>query len=243
MRNFLRNAISLRGLILKSLIMVACWSLLPFWVFVLVALGFYFIPFFRPLSLGLAFLVFLWFSATLPFSWLAAIALGVAFYLILGIKDLIFIHRGQAFEFLLYILVLLFAFEFFSTGWRIGASIFGLSEAIASLVFIVIGFFLVRQAMRAGRTDPLIEASAQTPEFRLFPAVIILILWQLLWAFLFVPLNQYFQALFLFLSTVILVGMGRDYARRVLTPRRILIHFSIFFVFMVVMLALTKWSI
>lgn len=225
--------------LLKALVVAVAWSVLPFWLFALVALGFYLIPLFRPLSMGLVFLVLLWFAAVLPPSWLAALAIGTVFYFILGIKDLVFIHRDSAFEFLLYIYALLYAFEFFG-----GAALFGAGTVAGLLAFVVLGFLLVRQGVRSGTATSSTEAGVRSDaELRLFPAVIVLILAELLVALLFVPLNQYFQTLFFFLGAAVLIGLARDYSHGALTPRRVLIHFSIFLTFMVVMLALTQWSL
>jgi hypothetical protein len=90
--------------LLKPFAVAAAWLLLPWWAFLLVALYCYLVPFFRLLSLAPAFLAFLVLTLTATTGFFQAVYAGVAFALILGIKDFVIVNRRAAYQLLVFLL-------------------------------------------------------------------------------------------------------------------------------------------
>lgn len=105
----IKRAVSLRGLPLRAVIFGLGWFLLPFWLFVLLALCLYLVPFFGVKRFFLPFLAIIFFAAIEPRNFLFAIVFAGVFYMILGVKELVFIERKSAYE-ALTLLVEFFAF-------------------------------------------------------------------------------------------------------------------------------------
>ncbi|MGC8776242.1 MAG: hypothetical protein ACP5QN_02950, partial [Minisyncoccia bacterium] len=101
------------SLLIKSLIFGILWLILPFWLFLILILFFYFVPIFRPFNLFFQFLIFIFAAKILDPSFWNFIIISVLIFLIFGIKDLIIIRRFIAYEFLGFLLLIIFSFNFF----------------------------------------------------------------------------------------------------------------------------------
>ncbi len=224
------------SLALKAAAFGLGWYILPFWSFLLLGLGMYFIPLFQPVRLLLPFLLAVSFAAVLPYSPWAAVMLGVIFFFILGIKDLIFIRRGAAYETLVFLLLFLIFLNYFArfSVWNDWAGLaLGILAAAAS-AFLLRGFILYRV--------PAAGEWTRRKRFLLF-SLAGLLLWQWQTVLLFLPLNFFYQTAILFLGAVALIELFLAYAQEELTKRKILVHFSFFFVLSSFILAANSWRI
>lgn len=226
-------------LVLKAVSVGFIWfltpSVLPFWFFIAVVFGLYLIPLFQPLKTGLVFLIFLGFAGFLEINPVSAILLSAIFFLILGIKDYVLINRARAFELLVFLYIAVSSLQFFS--WFSGPFIPGL--LLWDLAGAVIFYILATQAVSLVReTSSKDSEEEMKPELRSVPAILAVVLWQLTWALLFLPMEFYLQAAFFTAIAAVLLDLGLEYVRGALKPKRILIDFSLALTITVVILTL-----
>ncbi|MCL4437431.1 hypothetical protein M1513_00080 [Patescibacteria group bacterium] len=210
----------------KAVITAGSWLLLPFWVFVLVVFYFYFIPLFRPFKFIALFLSFLILAFLLPVNWAAALALAVVFFLILGIKDLIFIERRTVYEISVLLISLLAFISFFSI-----YSFLDISSLKGVVLILILGYFLLRgliDYLRTGTDNRAVDLAS---------FVISLIISELLLVLLIMPFDFYSRLALTFLVFILLLDLNIHYFERKLTNRKILIDFTIFFILAAVILA------
>ena len=175
------HIISLRGLFFKAGIMGLLWLFLPFWIFLAAGFYFFFFPFFQPLRLALPFFLTLVAAAVLPANFLFALFLAVLFFLILGIKNLIFVNRFGAHQLLVFSLLLLMFLSFFSgfESWqRWIVSFFALG---VSVVFLLLAKELAEYHARSGRRRTFLTISLGA----LFVCLMCLVL-------IFMPLKNFY---------------------------------------------------
>ncbi len=224
------------SLALKAAAFGLGWYVLPFWLFLLLGLGLYFVPLFQPMHLLLPLLLTFFFAAVLAYSSWAALMLGIIFFFILGIKDLVFIRRGAAYETLIFLLFFLAFLNYFARfgAWG-GWTDMGLGILVATVAALLLRGFVLYRAPEAGEW-------ARRKRFVLF-GLAGLLLWQWQAALLFLPLNFFYQTAILFLAAVVLAELFLAYAQGELTRRKILLHFSFLFVFVSFVLAANSWRI
>lgn len=234
----IKSAIALRGLILRAAIFGAVWFFLPKWVFLLVGIYFYFFPFFRPLKLAIPFLLTIFFAVIEPQSIWQAAFFSVLFYLILGIKDLIFINRRSAYEVLVLLLLFLVFVSFFShiDNWN-RSPVFFYAFALGAAFF-----FLIRGFITYSETTELKEGPAIWRR-ELALGIAALLVWQISLALLFLPLNFLYQSALSFLVATIFVEVISDYLSGSLSRKKLLANFSVFFILVVVILGLAEWGL
>ena len=231
-------AFSLRGLLLKAAFLAVLWRVVPFWLFLLVALWLYLSPLFRPLEMGLPFLLTLCFAGILPANFWSTAFLGTLFFLILGIKDLILVERENAYRVLLFLLFFLIFLNFFSE-----FNTFERSTALLSLfAIVVLTFLLLHGFVRYSRLGSARVGAPRRRE-KLALGLLAFLVGEIGMALLFVPLNAFYQAALLFLSTVIGTEMMVDRLEERLDHDRILVRFSLFFIFVVCILAANQWGL
>lgn len=223
------------SLALKAAIFAGAWLLLPFWLFFLLALGLYFFPPFEPGRLLWPYLATLFFAAVFSPTLLSALFLGLIFYLVLGIKDLIFIYRFQAYEALIFLLFTLGFLNFFLRYDRlIAPDLLPASLGLALLFTLLLrGFFLYGAE----------ENKLPPGRGMLLPGLALFLLGEWVIALLFLPLSLFFQTAILLLGAVSLTELLWSYKVGELGRREILLHFSVFFAFLVVVLAANIWKI
>ncbi len=83
------------------------WWWFPFWVFFLVVNYFYWVPFFEVRAFLVPFLFLLGLGFVSPPGWWGALGIALIFFLILGVKELLFVQRTHIYE-ILSLLVLFF---------------------------------------------------------------------------------------------------------------------------------------
>lgn len=132
------------SLALKSLAAGLAWYALPLWAALLAAVYFYFAPLFEARKFAFPFLVLLFLMWAEPVSFLMALVLAGVFFLLLGIKDLVFIDRSSAYEILVMLLEALIVVRF---AGRIGAAAWVSAPALACVLFLLLlGFLSHEQA-------------------------------------------------------------------------------------------------
>lgn len=226
------GAVSVQGLLLKAGMFGLGWWALPIWIFVPVALYLYFVPPFQPLRLALPFALTLAAALMVPANpWFAALLAGI-FFLVLGIKNLIFINRFASHQLLVFLVLFLVFANFFSRfenwqSWAVPIWASGLA---------VLFFFLTQELFKYESVRGRRERFALAGIGGLF-------VFQLSAALLVMPLNYFSQTAFLFLASVILLDLLLGYSSDHLDRRKILADFSIFFVLAVVLLASARWGL
>jgi len=234
----IKNAISLWNLLLRAAVFGLSWLLLPFWLFVIVAAYLYFIPFFDVKKLSLAFLAVIFYATIEPQGILFAIVLSVLFFLILGVKDLVFIQRKSAYEVLVLLLAFLTFIKFFSH-FGSGISPEGFFYALVSGAFV---FLLLKGLLNYG-VDGGIFAAERPCRGGAFAAIAGLAVSEIMIAALFAPLNYLYQSAFVFLATALAVETSSDYLDGKLARRTVLIDTSIFLVFAVIIFGSATWTL
>ncbi len=222
------------SLLVKALALAAVWLALPYWLFLLLALGFYFVPFFEPRRLLLPFGLFLIFAAILPHTIYFALAAALVFFLILGIKNLVLINRAAAYETLFFVFFFLTVLGFFSRLESPSGQIFLTSTAVALIFALLLKNLL--------HFSPEFLALARREKFVLVGLAGIII-WQWLLAILFLPMNRFYQTALVFLGGVVIAELLFAYASNSLEKRKILTYFSVFFAVVAVILAANPWKI
>ena len=225
------HIMSLRGLFLRAGILGFLWLFLPFWIFLAATFYFYFFPFFQPLRLALPFFLTLVTAAILPANVWFSLFIAALFFLILGIKNLIFVKRFGAHQLLVFFLLFLTFLSFFSgfetwQRWIVSLFAFGVSA-----VFLLLAKELADYHSESSRRRTFLTIGLGA-----------LFIWQLCLILLFLPLNYFYETALLFLSAVFLLDILLEHLKNRLDSRKILADFSIFFVFTAVILASARWG-
>lgn len=223
------------------------------WVFWLavsgVAFYFYFFPPFGAARLLPPFILLIFFSFLLAPSFFGALILGIVFFLILGIKDLIFINRFSAYHILVMLLLFLMFVNFFYTfnRWDNALIIF-FSLALAFFYFLLTLWFLdYKKAGEAGSGGGFSLFSFLKNKKRLkeilFMSFSSFLLWQAILVFAFLPLNFVYQTASLFIFSFILFEFTHDYIFGSLKREKILTLFGVFFFLMALILGGGEWEL
>lgn len=230
-RRATKTALSVRVLLLKSLIFGLSWFILPFWAFLAVAVYFYLVPFFQPFKLIIPFMLTIAVAFIVPYGFWFAVFLGTLFFFLIGIKNLILINRFDNHQMMVFLILFLVFFGFFLhfQNWQ---------RWIVSLISLGVGlsyFFLFDElADYIKRNDE--------PKKIFISGLGAFLLWQVVMAVLFLPLNYFYQTALLFLFSVILTDFLLEYLGGGISRKKILTDFSIFFVIAVIMLASANWG-
>lgn len=185
------------SLLLRTAVFALSWFLLPFWLFLLVALYLYFVPFFNARKLFWPFFALMTLAYIEPVGVVFLVIFAAIFYYLLLIKDLLLIDRKSAYELLILVLGFFLIRSFYETlgttlitGWSIG---YGLLTAL--LICCLIKSFI----------DCFSEKFASDP-IR-YPVVwfSFIVIWQLLILGLFLPLDFAYQSMTVFLLAVLVI--------------------------------------
>lgn len=225
------------SLALKAFILAVVWLFLPRWAFLVLSFYFYLVPVFHPGKLFLPFLVFLFLAFEGPTNPGFAVILGLLFYIILGIKDLILIDRRSAYDILVLVLMFVLYIRFFSgfgdsLGYLPVISIFLLSAVLCLLY----GGFL---SYGSGEGSSAGERGGS----KVVLGLVWLLISQMSLAIIFLPLNFIYQSALAFFLSAIIFGLASAYLNGTVTRERILINFSVVFVFLVLILGSVQWGL
>ena len=220
-------------LLTRVFIFGASWLVLPRWLFFVVALYFYFSPLFEPLKLSIPFSCLLVAAFLVPRGLHAAFALSIVFFLILGIKDYFFIHRSAAYEILIFCLFL---------GLFFGISVH-LEEQPRIFSFLFLGGTMIAYGLLTKNFLAYSQSAFPSGHENMLVGIISLLLWQVGWAVLILPLSVFSEAAFLFLFASLLVQWAYDYAHKSLHARKIILQAVIIVAFTVLVFAATEWNL
>lgn len=222
----------------KAAVFAVAWFYSPFSWFVVVALAMYLSPFFQPFLVAVPFgFLLIIMSLLLPNFWIAAYC-GIIFFLLLGIKDLVFVYRLQAYQFTTFLLYLLLTVRFL-----VDAKTFMDERSLAaaflfSIVFFILGKSLVDyQARVAG--EELSITGLKTGAV----ALSALMLWEFVIVLLFLPIPFLFQVSYLFVVGVVLLDITLDYTARSLVKKNLLLRIIFLLIMTVLILGLNQWGL
>jgi hypothetical protein len=219
----------------KALVAAFAWYVLPFWLFVLLALGLYFIPIFRPFPLFVPFLALLFLAGVLHDDVYGAAFVGAAFFLLLGVKDLVLAKRHERYAALVALLALGLGIWFFA-GMGRGQGLF--SPLILGAMF----FAILQSYMRV-----LDEDKDIAPELRLHLRTLALVASLLLaewtWALLLLPFSETHRVMLFVIPAALTVSLVGEYAAGGPSRRSAFAHAAVFIGSLVLVLAAAQWGI
>jgi hypothetical protein len=231
------------SLALKAAIFAFSWYLLSqisWLVFLLIAAYLYFFPSFRSLKLLFPFAVLLVLVLISPVSLWLTLVFGLAFFLILGTKELILVDRRTAFQSISLIILFVSFLNFFSRfdAWEGRGPVF-LWALIPAALFLV----LMRQDLKQ-ETLPMADNASPKPPFGTMPVLCVFsfALWQISLAMLFLPLTFLSQTALLFCAAASLFEIIPAYVEGHLTKRHFMTVSSIFMVAVTVILVSAQWG-
>ncbi|HVO29031.1 MAG TPA: hypothetical protein VMT81_03560 [Candidatus Paceibacterota bacterium] len=195
LRSILRQTRS--SLLLKAAVFALAWFFFPFWLFLLVALYLYFVPWFQTRKLLAPFLALLVLAYLQPAGLVFFLIFGALFYYLLLIKDLLVIDRRSAYELLVLALSFFLLRDFYG---RFGGALTGAGFFWGFLTAALIGL-LVRGFIRS------FAERADAPENRAAAGVSFLLIWQFLMLGLFLPLDFVYQSVIVFLAVVLVADI------------------------------------
>jgi len=226
------------SLILKAVIFAVAWWALPFWLFLLLALYLYFVPFTGAEKVLVPFFVLLLISLLEPQSIIDALIFGACFYFIILIKDLIIIDRRSAYEILILVLSYLLMRSFFlKTGGTFGGWALLYSLVVSGAVSALVTSFVKNFSTVPPETD-----SHEAHSFRrMLGWMIFLLMWQLLVVGLFLPLNFLYQSTIVFLVAIIIIDLVPQYIFGQLSRMKVLATSCVLFALLVLAAASARW--
>ncbi len=222
-------------LLAKSVFVALLWLLAPYWVFFLCALYFYFRPNFQSGKVAISFLVLLSLAFLAPllqgvFAYSVALVIGVAFYLVLGVKDLLVINRQLAYQVLRLILLMAILLLFF--WWGQSSS----SQFVWQLLALFAGFFLLYYEYFSFVFEGK-GAHASTA------ALIALLLFELAWALAWLPMGFLNASATMLLVIFMLNDFILHHFKRNLTRKIILTNFTVFAFSLLAIFLFSDWTI
>lgn len=206
-----------------AVVLGAAWLALPYWLFLLVALAFYFVPFFGAKRGALPFVAALVLAFFLSPGAMEAVLVAALFFLVFGIKRLIIVDRERAFLFFM-LPVLFFGLMLIFGRFEEGVELWTL------LAFAVGAFLFYLLARRLGGS----KVSILIASLLLFEGGMVV---------LSLPLNFLFQTAVLFLGVALFMDILIEEEQGRWSRRRSLFYFSAFFVSFVLILASAPWGI
>ena len=230
----IKSAISLRWFILRAAVFAVAWLVLPWWLFLLVALYCYFIPPFRSGKLFIPFFCLMILTIVQSPGFLFALVFGVAFYCILLIKDLLIINRRSAYEILVLALSFFLIRDFFK-GYN---GLHGPALFWSFWCAVAIGL-LVHSMMRFFEVDVPGRKNLRT----VISWLTILLSWQCILIGLLLPLDFIYQSIIAFVAIAFFCELVAEYFWSDLSRTRIFVTASVFFALLVILFTSAPWKL
>ena len=223
----------------KALVSGLAWYFLPFGIFLVVAFYFYFRPFYQPMKFIVPFTAFLVLTSPLFFEKSLGMALlaGIFFFIILGVKDLIFVGRRHGFEVAVLFVSFLLFLAFFSRfdDWSTSMVLWSLG------VFFV--FFLLLKNLTDYNDSLGSERIRKEPYGLIYLFFSAFVLWQLSWVLFLMPFSLVYRTALLFITSFVFSELNIAYLSQSLSKRKILRNFSLLFVVFVLALVSNRWML
>jgi hypothetical protein len=221
---------------LKAFLVALAWYLFSYSAFLVAFFLLYSLPLFDPFRLLLPLFAMSVISALLPQTALSALLVGLYFFLIVGIKDLLLVRRREAYQALTLLLFSAGSLLFFSRMGNPAENFF------LPLSLLVLFYFLLARRVLSYEAPETIGEKERTRALLGFGCASLFLL-ELGGALLFLPLNYFYATALFFLSGTLLLDLVLQYARQALTRNTILRAISFFISFVVIIGALTSWEL
>ena len=219
------------SLVFKAFLAGLAWAYLPWWISALVLLGIYFIPIFQARNLFTPFLTAVVLGWIFPSNLLAGLVIAFQVYLILGIKDFIFINRKAAMQMLsaLYLAESGIAIYLGSDNWILKSFIYGI---LFGLVYLSTSFKVLDIATHEGK-----KGDKSTI------VILAFLLSQIAFGMNFLPIAPLYRSLLLILASIIFFEWQNLILFEKLSKNKI-ISYGIFFVgFLVLVFSGISWGL
>lgn len=179
------------SLAFKAIVAGLAWVYFPWWLSLFVLLGIYFIPLFQTRHLFLPFLMCLVLGWILPASIFSGFAIALQIYIILGIKDFIFINRNGAMQVLSALFLAEAGVSVYSgpDNWLFSALIY---SVLFGLVYYLVGAKLLSVSFEDFKGKG-----------RSVVAILSFLLIQVSFALNFLPISSMYKSLLLILGALI----------------------------------------
>ena len=219
------------SLAFKAIVAGLAWVYFPWWLSLFVILGIYFIPLFQTGQLLMPFLLALILGWVLPENIFSGLAIATQIFLILGIKDFIFINRKWAMQVLsaLFLAEAGVAIYFGLDNWLFSSFV---DSFLFGLLYYLVG-------------SKLLDVSSERSGVGNKSVVVILgfVLAQIAFALYFLPVASMYKSLILILASLIFFESQNFYFSGILSKNKI-ISYGIFFVgLLIVIFSAVSWGL
>jgi hypothetical protein len=247
LRELKEQALSLRGSIVRAVLFALAWAFCPFWLFFLIALYLFFVPFSQSKSVIIPFLILLALTGLQSVGFYAAVIFGLIFWYILLIKEFYIVDRKSAYE----ILVLALTYLLFRIFYlKAGAGFGGGAVFLALIVAAVIGVFFSSFVKNFGGEGEGEKDAAPVPGAsrrflrQVTASTVFLVVFELLMTGLFLPLDFVYQSSIVFILTALFMELSSKHLFfGNLSRRRVLVVSSTAFVLLVLILGSARWGL
>ena len=227
------------SLVLKAAVFALAWAWFPFWLFALVAIGLYAIPFFQgggTRRLAIPFFVLIILCYLQPQGAVFAIIFGAVFYAILLIKNLLLIDSRSAYELVVLVLSFIVLRDFYKVSNE------GVS-GIALLYAILTAFCLAAllSSFVNGFKSDIVPAERGVRRIAVWLSFLLLV--QVVMAALFLPVDFIYQAVTAFLAVILLVDLVPEYLTGALSKVKVLTAVTAVLVLFVIILGSARWGL
>lgn len=224
-------------LLAKSVLLGLLWLFVPLWLFFLLAVYFYFVPNFNSLKLLRSFVMFLGILAISPivsFPLLYVWAGVVVFftYLLLGVKDLILIHRQIAYQVMRFLLALASFLLFFWWGQAPTANFVWQWFALFFVLYALYREFLSFVLLEEPREKMVVSAALSA-----------LLLFEVSWVLAWLPIGFLNATAIAVLTMFMVDDFTIHHFKGDLSSKKFLSNFTIFVFSLLIIFALSDWSI
>lgn len=216
------------SLVLKAAVFALAWWFLPFWLFFLISLYLYCIPWFQTDALAVPFFILLILCFVQPPSILFAAVFGAIFYVALLIKGLLLINRRSAYELLVLALAFLLLRDFYLT-FNSGVS----GTAFFGALFLAAALALLLRCL----------VNADRDIMRVVTWLSFLLFTQILFVGLFLPVDFVYQSITVFLAVVLLIDLIPEAVSGAITRNKILTTATTIFALSVIVLTSARWGL
>jgi hypothetical protein len=223
--------------LLKAVAFGAAWWLFPFWLFLLIALYLYFVPFSGTAKIAVPFFVLLVISFFEGQNIIWAVIFAAIFYFVMLIRDLLIIDRKSAYEILVLILSYLLIRNFFL---KVGGDFGGFSLIYSFFIAVLFGGMLSSYMNNFSITDSEPEARSFR---RTVSGVFFILMWQLLIVGLFLPLDFIYQSAVVFLVAAIFIDVVPHYIFGEMSRKKVLATSTVLFALLTIVLASARWTL
>lgn len=240
------------SLAVRALLFAGAWAYLPFGAFAFAALVLYSRPFFRLREFSAFLVLALALMGVIEQSAFAALFFGAVFYLLLGVKDLVFVERRAPLQILASMMLLAFGAAFFPEAACSGAMVAPSGEggcppgsaAFAALLLGAACFILMQSTLANLRGElPGETEAASIPAERIASGAFALISAELAWALALLPLAESAKIALFFLAAAVSADVITARFSGKLSRRFALTDASLFLVLAAAVLAASRWGV